>query len=305
MTEGSDSRSTTSAWRARGTTFSIESFAFEHEIFVVDEGRSEATPLLLLHGFPTSSWDFARCVDVLAHDRRVVAFDFLGYGFSSKPACFSYSLIEQADVAIEVVKRAGLRRAHVWAHDMGTSVATELCARGQRGSLPFEMASLVLSNGSVHIDMASLTIGQRVLKSPLGPAFARLSSARSFKLQLRRVFATPPSPEELDAMWELASRDDGLLRFPKMIRYTEERTRFERRWIGALERLDVPALIAWGERDPVAVLPIAHRLAKEIPGARLVTWPQLGHYPQVEDPARVLATVRPFLAEHDIRARPR
>jgi pimeloyl-ACP methyl ester carboxylesterase len=293
----------TSAWRARGATFSIESLAFDHEIFVVDGGLADGTPLLLLHGFPTSSWDFAPVFDALAAERRVVTFDMLGYGFSSKPKGFSYSLIEQADVAIEVMKRAKISRAHVWAHDMGTSVATELCARAERGTLPFELASLVLSNGSVHIELAHLTLGQKVLKSSLGPLFARLNSGRTFKAQLKRVFAKPPSDDDLESMWQLASREDGTLRFPQIIRYTEERWRFERRWIGALERLTVPTLIAWGERDPVAVLAIAERLAREIPRARKETWPDLGHYPHVEAPARVLATLQPFLREHDVRAR--
>lgn len=293
----------TSEWRARGATFSIDWLAFEHEVFVVDSATPDTTPLLLLHGFPTSSWDFAGVFDTLCEDRRVITLDLLGFGFSSKPKCFSYSLIEQADVVIEAMKRAKISRAHVWAHDMGTSVATELCAREQRGTLPFEFASLVLTNGSVHIDMASLTIGQRILKSPLGPAFARLNSARTFKAQLARVFAIPPSEQDLQSMWELASREDGVLRFPQIIRYTEERARFERRWIGALERLRIPTLVAWGERDPVAVLAIAEQLAREIPGARKETWPELGHYPHVESKARVLATIRPFLREHDVKAR--
>ena len=72
--------------------------------------------------------------DTLCLDRRVITLDLLGFGFSSKPKTFSYSLIEQADVVIEAMKRAKISRAHVWAHDMGTSVATELCAREQRGA---------------------------------------------------------------------------------------------------------------------------------------------------------------------------
>jgi len=177
---------------------------------------------------------------------------------------------------------------------MGTSVATELCARRERGMLPFEMRSLVLMNGSVHIELAHLTFGQQLLKSRLGPVFALLNSRITFKAQMKRVFARPPSEEELDAMWDLVAREDGMARMPTLIRYTEERARFRRRWIGALERFDAPALVAWGRLDPVAVMAIADELAREIPGAERETWPELGHYPQVEDPARVAATVTAF-----------
>jgi pimeloyl-ACP methyl ester carboxylesterase len=278
------------SWRARGKMIDTPDGA----VFVVDLGAGDDTPVFVLHGFPTSSWDFAPALERVAEHRRVVAFDFLGYGLSDKPAGYGYSLFEQADVALRVARDLGLWRVHLWSHDMGTSVATELLARRERGFLPIAIESYVLMNGSVHIELAELTLGQKLLKSPLGPVFAKLNSKTTFKAQMRRVFATPPADDDLDAMWELASREDGLARMPQLIRYTEERTRFRRRWIGALERCTLPALVAWGRKDPVAVMAIAEQLAREIPGAKLETWAELGHYPQVEDPARVVATVSAF-----------
>ena len=283
------------SWQARGRTISTpDGSAWALEQGPGPANQSSGTPVLVLHGFPTSSWDFAAAIDRLAEKRRVIAFDFLGYGLSDKPRDFGASLFEQADVAQIVARAHGVTRAHVWAHDMGTSVATELCARRERGLLPFAMESLVLMNGSVHIELAHLTMGQHILKSPLGPLFATLTNGVTFKAQIKRVFAHPPSEDELDAMWHLVSRADGPAVLPSLIRYTEERARFRRRWIGALERLDVPALVAWGARDPVAVMAIADALAAEIPGAGRVTWDDLGHYPQVEDADRVVADVSKF-----------
>lgn len=111
---------------------------------------------------------------------------------------------------------------------------------------------------------------------------------------MKRVFAHAPSEPELDAMWELVARDGGAACLPTLIRYTEERARFRRRWIGALERLDIPTLVGWGARDPVAVLAIADALAREIPRCERITWEDLGHYPQVEDAARVADAVAAF-----------
>jgi len=276
------------AYRARGRTIETR----DGRVFAVDTGGG-GVPVLVLHGFPTSSFDFAAAIEKLP-GRRLVLFDFLGLGLSDKPPRFGYSLFEQADVALAVARAHGLERAHLWAHDMGTSVTTELLARRERGQLPLSVASVVLMNGSVHIELAHLTIGQRLLRSRLGPLFARLNSRASFKMQMRRVFARQPAEAELDAMWDLLSREDGAQRLPQIIRYTEERVRFARRWIGALERLDVPALVAWGLRDPVAVPAIADKLAGEIPGARRVSWEDLGHYPQVEDPGRVAEAVSGF-----------
>src|SRR5262249_9349226 len=91
-------------------------------------------------------------------------------------------------------------------------------------------------------------------------------------------------------------RADGTRRLPKTIRYIEERHRFGRRWIGALERLDLPVLVAWGVKDPVARLVIGERLADGTPGADFLKWDDLGHYPQVEDPLRVSRDVESFFA---------
>jgi pimeloyl-ACP methyl ester carboxylesterase len=281
-------------WRREGSMIDT----LDGSVFVHDTpGPDGATPLVILHGFPTSSHDFAAVIPALAEGRRVVAFDFLGFGYSAKPAGFSYSLVEQCDVTLAVLRALGVGEFHLWAHDMGTSVATELLARRERGLLSPTVRSLALMNGSVHAELAHPTLGQHVLRSPLGPLFARLNTRKTFVAQMRAIMAKPPSPDDLDAMWELVSRDDGALRLPAIIGYIAERKRFWHRWIGALTRLDLPTLVAWGLRDPVAVPAIAEQLAREIPGARLVTWGDLGHYPQVEDPARVAAVVGEFLRE--------
>lgn len=277
------------------------------EVFVLQAGDEHGgTPVLCLHGFPTASWDFAEVVERLSRRRRVITFDFLGYGFSDKPREHAYSLFEQADLVLAVAREFGLSRVHLVAHDMGTSVACELAARREWGSLPLALESLVLMNGSVHIELAHLTPGQKLLRSPLGSLFAAASTRFTFGVQIKQICARKPTEDELDAMWELVSRDDGAARMPALIGYIDERWKFHDRWIGALERLDVPTLVAWGERDPVAVLAIAHALAREIPGARLRTFSDLGHWPQLEDPARVAQTLEAFWdevpARHVVRA---
>lgn len=284
-------------WRTRGSELVLP----EGRIFVVDHNPEGAlgTPLLILHGFPSSSWDFAEVIGKLK--RRAVLFDFLGFGLSDKPEDAGYSLFEQAEVAIAVARKAKLTKAHVWAHDMGTSVATELLARRERDLLPFEMVSLTLMNGSVHVEMASLTAGQQVLRRPIvGDVLARLAGERVFMAQMKRIFGKPVTDDAILGMWSFIARANGNLLLPRTIRYVEERMRFRRRWIGALERLsDLPVLIAWGTKDPVAIVAIADKLAKETPGAETIRWEDLGHYPQVEDPDRVASDIEQFIRRID------
>jgi pimeloyl-ACP methyl ester carboxylesterase len=220
----------------------------------------------------------------LAADRRVILLDFVGFGLSSKPVDFSYSLMEQTDVVEMLLRERGVRRAHFVSHDMGTSVACELMARRERGLLDVEARSLVLMNGSVHIELCKLTPSQRILRTPAGPLLARASSSKVFKLQMRRIVGKPLDEGDLRAMWAQLAYRDGRLRLPKLISYVDERWRYWHRWIGALTRLDIPVRVLWGPVDTVAVFAIAERLAGEIPGAKLERLEGLGHYPQLEDP---------------------
>src|SRR5882672_6666215 len=152
--------------------------------------RQEGTGplLLLLHGFPSSSYDWRLLLEREA-GRNVLAFDFLGFGLSDKPREHDYSLFWQADLTEELVRRHGAGRpVFIVAHDMGTSVANELMARDLEGKLAMEIAGILLFNGSMVLEAASPTPAQKALRSRLGPLVAKLSSERFFRHQFGSVF---------------------------------------------------------------------------------------------------------------------
>ena len=91
-------------WESEGRY--LKTVLFQHKVFCNDFGNPAAPPdrtLLLLHGFPESSFSFHKVIGGLAKlFDRVVLFDFPGYGLSDKPlANYTYSLFEQADVALQ------------------------------------------------------------------------------------------------------------------------------------------------------------------------------------------------------------
>lgn len=104
--------------------------------------------MLLLHGYPSSSFDFRAVIPHLT-GQAWVTMDFLGFGLSDKPRPHRYSLLEQAHLVETVVAHTVTGAVVVLAHDMGTSVTTELLARDLDGRLPFDLRRAVLSNGSV------------------------------------------------------------------------------------------------------------------------------------------------------------
>jgi pimeloyl-ACP methyl ester carboxylesterase len=250
-------------------------------------------PLLVaLHGFPSCSYDW-RSLLALPLPGRTLTFDFLGFGLSAKPAEHRYSLRDQADLVCELVHDAGGPPVFVLAHDMGTSVATELLARDIDGTLPFALDGVLLLNGSMVQDAASPTLGQRLLRGSLGPVVSRLGSQRFFRAQLGSVFSSahPLSGEEAADQYALYTHAGGNRIAHRTIGYMDERMREAPRWHGALRDWQGPLFFAWGMRDPVATPAVLDALLALRPAAPVLRWPQLGHYPQIEDPAAVHAAL--------------
>ena len=254
--------------------------------------------LLLLHGFPSSSYDWRLLLE-RETEHAVVAPDFLGFGLSEKPRDHAYTLHWQADLIAELVRREGVSEpVFLVAHDMGTSVATELMARDLAGELEMEVAGVLLLNGSMVQGAASPTLGQRLLRSPIGPLFSRLSSERFFRHQFGQIFSPdhPLTDEEAEDQWALICAGAGRTLNHKTIRYMEERFRHAERWHGALRDWPGALQVAWGMLDPVATQRVLDAVVELRPQAPVTRFEDLGHYPQIEGPARVVEALQGALA---------
>lgn len=279
------------AWEAAGVYETVNG----HRIFV---RRSTAGgPLVvLLHGYPTSSYDWREVLTALeASGASVLTFDFLGFGLSDKPRNTSYSLREQADIAEQLI---GGRPSLLIAHDMGDSVATELMARDIDGSLTFALNGVLITNGSVIIEKANLTIVQKLLLSRLGSIAARLISEKAFKKQLAAVFspAHPFTNDEGADQWSLLAHKGGNMIINRLSSFNRERAELALRWEGAIRdwagRLD----IGWGDQDRVSGPPVLEAIIGLRPSTEVTRWPDLGHYPHIEDPATVAGLAVRFVA---------
>ena len=254
--------------------------------------EGSAPTLLLLHGFPSSSYDWRDLLE-LRPENAAIAFDCLGFGLSEKPRDHVYSLSWQADAAEELVRRAGSPPVFIVAHDMGTSVATELMARELRGELGIEISAALLFNGSMLLHLAKPTFGQHLLRSRLGPIAARLTNERSFRAQFSRVFSDeyPLGAEEAADQWALIAHDRGQDIAHLLIHYMEERERLTERWHGALRDWPGRLTLAWGLKDPVARTEVLEGLRELRPGVPTIELPELAHYPQIERPQRIAAAL--------------
>jgi pimeloyl-ACP methyl ester carboxylesterase len=281
-------------WRERGHFTRL----LGREIFFVDSGEREKPAIFLIHGFPTSSWDWAPIWSALSESYRVVALDMLGFGFSEKPNPHLYSIMEQADLCEALISERKLARFHVLAHDYGDTVAQELLARHNEGRGVGRWASLCLLNGGLFPETHRARLIQKLLISPLGPWINRLLSKRSFDKSFSAVFGpqTKPSPEELESFWSLVNERDGKHVFHNLISYMSDRKRHRERWVGALQNSVVPIGLINGSADPVSGAHMIERYREVVSRDQFtVQLAQIGHYPQVEAPNQVLEAYLRFL----------
>jgi pimeloyl-ACP methyl ester carboxylesterase len=289
-------------WEAIGTHRTL----CGERVFTVDAppiGTERHEPLLILHGFPSSSFDYAAIIDGLRAGRRVLLLDMLGYGLSAKPDR-AYTMALQADVASAFVATLGIQRLALLTHDMGDTVGGELLARRAEGAWAVEVSRRVLTNGSIYIGQAHLTNGQQLLlglpDEVLPPGIP--IDAASITQSLRETFSplTPAVPPgwAADPLPEAAAQvvhDDGQLLLPRLIRYIEERRSHERRFTGAIESDPSPLHIVWGMDDPIAVPSMVDTLLAARPDATAERLTGVGHYPMMEAPQRFLDAVLPGL----------
>ncbi|MFD9129140.1 alpha/beta fold hydrolase [Kitasatospora sp. NPDC059571] len=282
-------------WEASGERVALRSRTGEHRVFVRQDGPGDGHPVTLVHGFPTSSHDWAAIVPALAAaGHRVTVLDLLGFGSSDKPRRHRYSVLEQADLVEDLWRRLGTEATALVAHDYGVSVAQELLARDAG-----RVTAAVWLNGGLYPDLHRPLRIQRLLHGRLGPLLARAVTERGFRASMRRVLGRPVSDEVLHDMWLGIARDGGQRLAPRLLRYIDERQQYEERWVGALEGFPGPTLFVWGPADPISGAHVLARIRERLPRAAITELggpPAAGHYPQVEAPEEVAAALCAFLA---------
>lgn len=289
------------AWREAGESWPHHG----HSVFYRRHGRpGPRGTLLCLHGFPTASWDWHRLWDALcARFDCVIAPDFIGFGWSDKPPRHAYSVFDQATLCETLLLGLDASRVHILAHDFGDTVAQELLARHEdrlaRGNDDLLIMSCVLLNGGLFPEVHRMRPIQRLLLTPLGFLFSRLSNERQFQRSFSAVFGprTQPTAQESHEFWLLSSCSNGKRIMHKLIGYIPERRRHRARWVGVLQTTGVPLRFINGPADPVSGAHMAVRYRELVANADVVMLPDhIGHYPQIEDADGTLAA---FLAFHE------
>ena len=249
------------------------------ELAVIDVGEGPA--LVLLHGFPLSSFLWRRFIPLLAERFRVIAPDLLGAGESDRPEEARLDIRAQAGYVREALQGLGVESYAVVAHGEGGGVAQRLMLEGADVAALVLIASIAFSEWPVGVlpgdGVDARTVVQRVLAGGTGPG-------RSLPPEVIETYARAyEGPAGLAAYTRAARALDGLGLSGRE---------------AELAAWDLPILILWGEDDPYHPVRLAERLNEAIPASTLALLPGCGHYLPEEAPE----TIGPLVAEY-LRAR--
>lgn len=275
-------------WWARGKRLSLPVGDCRYDIFVRDEGQGPT--LLLLHGFPTSSYEWAGVWPRLIAHHRVIAPDFLGYGVSDKPRGHRYRVTEQADLIQVLLAHLNVSAPDVYCYDYGAIVTQELLAR------QFPLGRVLFSNAGVIPHLYRPRLLQKLAIAPvLGPVLAAAATNTStFTRTWGEVFSSEhPLQRDVAAQHFRAARAGGapLTLQSRLLAYIPERAAAADRLEKALTANITRSSFLWGMQDPVSGGAIAAELRRRFPLADVVAYADAGHCPHIEIPERVAADV--------------
>ena len=266
-------------WQLNGRYFDFKG----HQIFYRTQLDSESNKpvLLLIHGFPTCSWDWAKIWESVGTRFQLVTLDMLGFGFSDKPVQ-TYSIMEQASLYEALMNKLNIEEFHILAHDYGDTVAQELMARDSDKQC---IASVVFSNGGLFPETHQPVLIQKLLLSPIGFLVSKLTSYKKFTATFDRICAKTIPEEELKTYWQMLNHNEGVKVMHKLIHYMKERRQHRERWVGAIQKATMPVHLIDGTLDPISGAHMVVRYEALIPNPSVDCLTDTGHYPQVESPA--------------------
>jgi pimeloyl-ACP methyl ester carboxylesterase len=282
---------TLNSWKQAGQYFNYQG----NKVFYVDEGVGK--PIVLLHGYPTAGYDWVHIWNGLKDNNRLIAPDFIGFGFSDKPKSLNYSIHLQTNMVEALLAKLGVNEFHLVVHDYAVSVAQELISRQIDNTAGYKIHSVCLLNGGLIPKLHRPVLMQKLLLSPIGPLLGMLFNEQRFAKSFGQVFAPDKKPDAkaMHDFWELIKFNNGQAIIHKLLHYIADRRANQSRWVNAIINPPMPVRLINGSLDPVSGKHLAHGYRAIVKNPNIIELPSTGHYPQVESPAEVLLAIKQWV----------
>ncbi|HSO40500.1 MAG TPA: alpha/beta fold hydrolase [Labilithrix sp.] len=243
--------------------------------------------VVLVHGFASALDVWGAVAPVLARTHRVIALDLKGFGWTDRPEG-DYSPEAQAKLVLHLLDQRGVSRTAIVAHSWGSSVA--LAASLQA---PERVTKLALYDAWVYEDQLPTFFhwarAEGVGEALFGLYYKQRADERMALAFFDKKFVTEPLVESVDEALDRPGTVAAALAAVRGQDYSD----VERRYRG----VDKPTLLMWGREDLVTPLKYGERLVRDLPNAKLVTYPRCGHFPMIEALSASNRELVAFLAE--------
>ncbi|WP_310385501.1 alpha/beta hydrolase [Roseateles sp.] len=256
-----------------------------------DQGpRSDRLPIVLIHGTSASLHTWEGWVKSLSKTRRVISFDLPGFGLTGPAASGDYSTEAYVKFVRALLDHLQLDRVVLGGNSLGGEIAWMVAA-----AAPQRVAALILVDaGGYAFEPESVPLGFQMARLPgLGALSEHVLPRSLVERSIKDVYGDPAkvNPALVERYYELNLRAGNRAAL---------RQRFAQMSLGeqaaAIKTLQQPSLILWGAKDRLIPPINGQNFARDIAGSQLVTFPDLGHVPQEEDPLATLLPVQKFLS---------
>ncbi len=265
------------------------------DVFFRETGDRDAPALLLLHGFPASSYQYRGLIERLADRFRCVAPDLPGLGYTKTPSGFEYTFDHLAEVIAAFTDRVELEHYALYLFDWGAPVGFRLAA-AREGAVD----ALIIQNGNAYKEgLSDRMLGLKAYwenREAVEPRIRAILGAEALAAQYREGArepeAIPPDAATLDRHFiEQPGREQAIL---DLFYDYQHNVDHYRQWHEWLREERPPTLILWGENDPFFTVAGARAYLADVPDAELHLL-ETGHFALQEDESAVAEHIERFL----------
>jgi haloalkane dehalogenase len=263
-----------------------------HRIYVREHPGKEPT-IILMHGFPDNLHLYDRLIPYLSPPRRVIAFDFLGWGASDKPSGYPYTASNQVGDLDAVITQLRLQQVTLVAHDASGPPAIDWAlAHSER------VAALVLLN-TYYCTMPTLRPPEAIwlfstplvrnIARPVSQMFDNWIFRRMYQWQVGRFFRDAEARKKFVPLLyqqfeSTASAQSAFFRLNEDLLFT---VRSRTKMLPKLREFRRPVGIIFGDADPYLNKGVAQSFQELFPMSQLFLLPGAGHFVQMDEPAEV------------------
>lgn len=270
-----------------------------NRIFYHQDGDGD--DLLIIHGYPFSSYQWKDFIAQLSKNYRVTIIDLLGFGFSDKPIEHKYSIEEYCYIINYTLKKLKINCTHLLCHDLGVNIGQELLLLSLEQKNFFKIQSLIFTNGPLFYQSQKLPLIQKL--AFISPSFVSIIFSSIFNKKKIIAFEklhfgpfTKPDENFLEKQWETLKFKNGKAVIFALGKLTYKRKKYAKEWIEAMNTTDIPFCFICGPFDRSSGRQMADYYLFAIKNPKVYLMEKyIGHYPHLEDPKSLIKNITFFL----------